>query len=244
MYLSTIGLIFGVPMVIVLAVWFYEPSTCFDGLQNQGETAVDRGGPCQLLDERRLIPHALLWTRSLPSRPGFYNAVAYIENPNPRAAVRSVPYRFRLYDTDNVLVAEREGESGILPGAITPIFEGSIETRNRTVARTFFEFTGPLVWERSRSEAAFITVSNTQLSPQEARVTAEARNRSVSDMFDVAFVAVLFDTRGNAIATSRTIVPVLPAGETEQLTFTWTEPFGIAQVARIDVLPVLEPRIE
>ncbi|HUO50500.1 MAG TPA: hypothetical protein VMU25_02990, partial [Candidatus Paceibacterota bacterium] len=40
------------------------PLTCHDGIQNQGETSIDHGGPCLMLDENALEPSAVLWTRA------------------------------------------------------------------------------------------------------------------------------------------------------------------------------------
>src|SRR3989344_7429415 len=81
-YILGIVLFFMVTVGIPAAIFLYKPPTCFDGKQNQEETAVDKGGPCLLLDERTLVPHAVVWSRSFEVRDGTYSAVAYIENPN------------------------------------------------------------------------------------------------------------------------------------------------------------------
>src|SRR5262245_42578779 len=108
-----------------LVYWYLKiPETCSDGIKNGDETAVDKGGSCPLLDERLLSPHAILWARQFSVRDGSYNVIAYVENPNENAGVKVAPYRFRLYDDRNILVAEREGAGFIMPGTVTPIFEG------------------------------------------------------------------------------------------------------------------------
>lgn len=241
-YLSSIIGVFVLLMSVPLTIWLYEPASCFDGERNQGETAVDRGGPCKLLDERSLVPYAVLWSRSFSVRDGMHNAVAYIENPNPNAGVSDALYRFRLYDEENLLVAEREGTIDIMPGAITPIFESDISTGNREVARTFFEFAGPLTWERLTDRSHDVAVENkrTRDIDTRPRITARVVNESVRDMRDLILVAVAFDAAGNAFAASRTVIPLLPGDEQEQVTFTWPEPFD-RQVARVDVLPVIPP---
>lgn len=240
-----LGLVVGVPLLISL----YEEATCFDGLQNQGETAPDRGGPCRLLDERALIPHVIQWARGFPVRPGgegtgAWSAVAYVENPNEGAGVQQVSYRFRFYDDRNVIIAEREGVSYVMPEGVTPIYEGSIETGNRAVARTFFEFMAPLVWQRAGNAIEHISVNGKAISGanQEPRVIAVAQNSDVRALKDVEFVAVVFDTQGNAIAASRTILPRMEPGEKYDLSFTWPNPFSVP-VGRVDVLPRREPFI-
>jgi len=241
-YLLGVFLFFAIIVGIPTAIWIYEPPTCFDGTQNQGETALDKGGPCLLLDERALSPHSVLWSRAFPVRGGFYSAVAYIENPNKEAGVRVVGYRFGLYDSQNVLVAERTGTAFIMPGGITPVFEGAINAGNRVVARTYFEFESPLVWERMTNAASVLSIENKNISSVGSvpRLEARVENTSVAVVSDASFVAVVFDTEGNAFAASATTLTRLEAGKKENIVFTWPEPFPRA-VGRIDVLPLLPP---
>lgn len=242
MYSLGVFFFFAVVIGVPTAILLYEPSTCFDGKQNQEETAVDKGGPCLLLDERTLSPHAVLWSRSFLVRGGLYSATAYIENPNREAGVRSVDYRFGLYDERNVLVAERSGRTYIMPGGITPVFEGAINTGNRVVARTYFEFTSPLVWERMMNIASVLTIGNKKVANVTAtpRLTAEVENTSVAAIPNPSFVAVVFDTAGNAFAASATTLPRLEEGEKGEIVFTWPDPYPRA-VGRIDILPLLPP---
>ena len=232
------AIVVGVPTMI----WLYKSPTCKDGKQNQEETATDKGGPCLLLDVRTLSPHSTLWSRAFLVRGGLYGATAYIENPNRGAGVRSVDYRFGLYDERNVLVAERVGRTYIMPGGITPVFEGAINTGNRTVARTYFEFTSPLVWERMVNTAGSLVIGNKKVTNTNAipRLTAEVENTSVAATPNPSFVAVVFDTAGNAFAASATTLPRLEEGEKGEIVFTWPDPYPRA-VGRIDVLPLLPP---
>ena len=246
-YLGGIFLFFAVVFGIPFAIWIYQPASCFDGKQNQEETAIDKGGTCQLLDERSLTPHAILWSRSFQVREpgasdGTYSAVAYIENPNESAGVREIGYRFGLYDEKNVLVAERTGVTFIMPSGITPVFLGGISTGNRTVVRTYFEFAEPLVWERMSDAAAVLTVSNKTIgSVSEApRLSALVKNNSVADITKPSFVAVVFDTAGNAFAASETLLPRIEAGKEQEIIFTWPGVFSYT-VGRVDVLPLLPP---
>jgi hypothetical protein len=219
------------------------PPTCHDGIQNQGETAVDRGGPCLLLDDRYLQPHAVLWARSFQVRDGSYNAVAYIENPNPNAGVPSADYKFSLYDSQNILIAERTGTTYIMPGGITPVFTAGIDTGNRIAAHTYFTLTdSALTWERMSNPTSVISVASKFVSnaDTEPQLSAIAGNSSVADLTDVSFVGVVFDTAGNAINASATILPRLAGGSQTQIGFTWPNPFTAA-VGTIDVIPLLPP---
>lgn len=221
---------------------FNQPPTCNDGIQNQGETAPDKGGPCPILDERTLAPSSILWARSFKVRDGFYSSVAYIENPNENAGIRQIRYHFGLYDSRNVFVAEREGVTFVTPGGITPVFEANINTGNRDVAHTYFEYASPPTWERLRNSAANINITNKIVSDTETmpRIEATAENISVAPVSRISFVAVAFDPAGNARATSKTQLAQLSPGGKQQITFTWPEPFGV-QIGRTDIIPLLPP---
>lgn len=226
-----------------IAYWYFTiPPSCTDGKQNQGETSPDHGGPCKLLDERSLTPAPILWARSFPVRDGTFNSVSYIQNSNEGAGVRHISYRFALYDTDNVLVAEREGSTFIMPGAVTPVFESGIETGNRIAVRTYFIFTDDPIWERLEDRSRIVQVNDKRIADTGTapRVTATARNTSVVDMTDVLLIATIFDQAGNAFASSQTKIPKLRAGEKQDITFTWPDPFTVG-VGRIDIIPLVEP---
>ncbi len=224
--------------------YFSTPATCSDGIQNQNETDIDKGGVCPLLDEGALQPHAVLWARSFHVRDGSYNATAYIQNSNKEAGVRQIRYHFGLYDSSNILVAEREGITFIMPGAITPIFEPKIDTGNRIVSRTYFEFTSAFVWERMTNTALVFAVSNKDVSSTDTmpRLSATVSNTSVKDVLNPSFVAVVFDPAGNAFAASATTMDRLNADASASLVFSWPDPFP-TQVGRVDIIPLVAPTV-
>jgi hypothetical protein len=226
-------------------VYKYEniPLTCHDGIQNQGETTIDRGGPCLILDERSILPYSVEWARALYVRDGTYNAVAYIQNPNKSAGVVKADYDFRFYDADHVLLAERKGETYIMPAGITPIFEADIQTGNGVVAHTSFEFTNkPLVWEKMHSSVSSILVDGMLVSNVDSttKLSAIAHNTDVSKNSNISFVAVVFDTIGNAMSASATSVPTLAGSSAVSLGFTWPKAFPLL-VGSTDVLPLKAP---
>ncbi len=241
-YLLGVLVFFAVVIGIPAAYFLYQPPTCFDGKQNQDETAPDKGGPCRLLDERTLTPSSVLWSRAFQARDGSYSAVAYIQNPNKSAGVRRVGYHFGLYDSQNVLIADRNGTTYIMPGGITPVFAGAISTGNRVVAHTYFEFTQPLVWERMMSNIGVLTIGNKQVSDTQSapRLTARVENTSVASVIAPSFIAVIFDSAGNAFAASATTLTRVDPGQTQDLAFTWADPFTLS-VGPIDILPILPP---
>lgn len=228
-----------VPIAIVL---IHEDPTCFDGKQNQEETGIDKGGPCKLLDEMAQQPLSVLWARAFGVRDGVYSAVAYVENPNPNSGIKSMTYQFKLYSERNILLAERFGRVPILPGKIIPILETNIKTGNRKVVRAFFQFLGREVWiemydPTKELEIYDETLSNLDSTP---RIDAKIKNAGVGEKNEVVLIATVFDTVGNAFATSRTFVENIKPGEEQPIAFTWPEPFALS-AARIDIIPLMVP---
>jgi hypothetical protein len=228
----------GIPII----KYSYRAPTCTDGKKNQGETAPDRGGPCPILDESALSPAYVLWSRSFSVRDELYSSVAYVVNENADAGVKVVRYRFGLYDGQNILVAERTGKMFVMPGAVTPVYERNISTGKRVVARTYFEFSEPLTWERLKNNASVIAVGNREVTGADSspRLTAIAENVSVAPVTGLSFVAVIFDPAGNARAVSMTSLTRLNAGEKQQIVFTWPTSL-LWPVGRIDIFPLVEP---
>jgi len=223
------------------------PPSCASGtMRPQGASS----GPCSLLDPSLLQPITQLWARSFqvrgPSDPGSgsYNAVAYIQNTNERAGTQTVSYQFGLYDSQNVLIAQRTGTTYIMPGGVTPVFESGISTGNRTVAHTYFTFTSNPVWEPSVNAVLGINVSNVQTAALDSapRITATISNTNPISVSDMHVVIVVFDPAGNAFAASSTIVPFIERNGSAQIVFTWPNAF-VSNVGRIDILPTKAPTL-
>ncbi len=247
LYIAGFLIVLGAVTVLPLLVYLHKPGDCFDGKQNNAETAVDKGGGCKLLDERALLPVTIVWARAMPVRlpgeeTGSFSAVAYIENPNANAGVAKAPFRFKLYDDANVLISEIEGVTPVMPGNVTPVFVGGIDTGFRKAGRVFFEFSAPLIWERLYDATEPITVPTKEIqnANAEPRLRAVIKNDSVQDLRDTQFVATVFDTAGNAFAGSATEVQFLERGKQQEVMFTWRDPFPFLP-GRIDVLPIMAP---
>ncbi len=236
-----------------------KPMTCSDGVQNQGETAIDLGGPCHYLNPADLRPLTTQWANSfkvtgrkvepLDSDSSqeltsyIYSAVAYVENPNIGAGVREARYTFKLYDEKGIYITEKSGETFIPPSQIIPIFEGDIEVGLRKPFYTKFSFDGPLVWEKMRSTLITeVSVDNESLKDisTQPRLSAEIHNNGVYPLRRLVVVATLFNNAGNAIGASRTIIDKLAADSTKKVVFTWPDPFK-DPVTKIDIVPLLPP---
>ena len=242
MYLFSVLGFFAVVASVPLYFALQTEPTCFDGRQNQDERGVDCGGVCELICPFDVSPLSLLWSRSFIVANGVYNAVAFIENPNFDVAVLEIPYSFQLYDSENLLIVERRGTTFISTNGITPIFEPRIQTGVRVPVRTFFEFTGPIRWHRINDPKEIVIVEQElQNADTEPRIEALVENKSLNEAKDVEVVAVVFDTAGNAMAVSQTLVQQLRGQTKVPIFFTWPLSFN-NQAGRLDVIPRVPPR--
>lgn len=238
LYLGSVAAVALIFLGVFVFLFWYERPTCFDGVQNQGELGVDRGGPCELLHESQVKEATVLWSRAFQVVPGVYSAVAYVDNPNFSAGASNVPYSFKLFDSENILIAERRGVAYITPNSIVPVFEGGISTGNRVPNRTFFEFLEVPQWVRVDTPVEGLGVENWELSDEDKapRITAVINNQSFTDIRDVDVVATIFDSADTAIGASRTVIDLLPKQSSQEVAFTWPRSFT-GTVARIEITP-------
>jgi hypothetical protein len=233
-FLAAVVVLVGVPILLLV----HKEPTCTDGERNQGEVDVDCGGPCEAYCASQAVPLKVLWTRVFKVTDEVYSIVAYIENSNTDAGARNVPYSFKIYDKENILITERRGKIFIAPKQITPIFEGGLPVGSRVPARAFFEFRGEPKWERMSPIDYALLTKNIKLRFEDSapRLEVTLVNSSLRGIYDVEVVAVIFDRRDNAIAASRTVVDFIDKDDARDLVFTWPEPFG-EEVGRIEVTP-------
>ncbi len=214
-------------------VFFYHVPSCSDNVQNQGETGVDCGGPCAKLCVAPAV--TALWARSVEVAPGVYHAVALVQNPRTDAGTSALPYTFDLYDSSNILVAERSGVMYLEPGEVAPLFEPDIVTGNRVPVRTFVSF-GPAVWEKMPRTSIPVSVVSQSLDQQGLKLTAHIENTTALPVAAFTVAALLYGADGNLVAASQTAVDGLAAREGKDVVFTWQEPFTTA-VVRADIIP-------
>ncbi len=146
LYFSFLGLFVLGFIFIFVVPRFQNPPTCSDGIQNGNEGGVDCGAGCPLYCEALARPLVVVWSRSFPVVSGRYNAFALIENQNTDAAIHSLDYEFRLYDENNIFIGRKTGTTYIPHNGQRVIVEPGIDTGNRVVARTEFEWIENPIW--------------------------------------------------------------------------------------------------
>ncbi|MCX6738709.1 MAG: hypothetical protein NT098_01495 [Candidatus Parcubacteria bacterium] len=226
---------------IVYMTKYYQPPSCTDKTQNQGEEGPDCGGPCSVVCIAQVTKPIISWSRSFESGKGAYNAVAYIENPNPNLGVREATYRFKLYDQNDVFITERVGKTYIRPNEQFAIFEPRIDVGERFPKKTFFEFLSFSDWIKIEGQKPDISVKapipETGPTP---RVTVSLTNRNNIGVQNINVVAIVYDNEDNAMAASASVVDAIPADSASEVVFTWPTAF-IFSPARVEVLPRVDP---
>ncbi len=235
-FVAAVLLFIAIPTALVV----YRPPTCQDNKQNQGEAGVDCGGPCVNLCQEKELEPIVLWQRSFEVGPGAYNVIAYVQNPNVSSAAIQVPYVFRLYNSDQVLIGERTGKVNLPPNKSFPVFEANVPSGKQIPARVSFEFREKPYWVRQKSVFPDVRINKIQLSREDSSplLTAEIENRELRTFDRVPVVAILYDTAGNAVAASRTIVDSVEGQSSQPIVFTWPKPFGVT-ISEKEIVPIL-----
>jgi len=226
---------------LVTGVFYYEESTCFDEKQNGLESGIDCGGSCQLLCSNQLIEPIVQWNRHFEVVPGIYNVLAYVENPNPTAGSERAEYVFKLFNRENVQLAERNGSIEINPKEVIPIIETNLNTGELIPFRSTFEFTNNIVWEKKNPTEKVLVIRDENLSLDDGlpEITAEVFNSSIQAIKNIAVLVIVYDINDNAIASSRTFVDSLGKDQSKNIIFTWPSPFQ-TQYSRFEIIPLYD----
>lgn len=229
-------------MALTALGWYvliYEPPSCTDGIQNQDERGVDCEGAC---DRMCTFPRVdALWSRAVKTADGVYHGVALIKNPLPNAKGTRLSYTMSLYDSGNILVAERRGAFSLAPGETRVIFEPNIVTGERVPVRAFMKIDGGL-WERSDPAAQLLRVIPGTVDEETRTLTATIENATPNAVSNIIADALLFDAEGVLVTASESKVPTIAARARQELIFTWPEAFQRPVITwdilvRLDALP-------
>src|SRR6185436_8314071 len=167
--------------------------------------------------------------------PGVYTLAANIENDNKDSYVREVPYSFKLFDENNILIAQRDGVTALSPGRITNVVDTGVATGVKKPAHVFFEFTSEAQWERGGLPRVDLGEINPEF--ENRKVTATVHNNTGREVIDLPISVVLYDANNIAVAASQSVIKRLTKGSKEVVVFTlpvdFTSPPVRAEVTAI-----------
>jgi len=236
-YSLTIGGIIFLIVAGYVAVRTYEPPSCTDGLQNQDEAGVDCGGSCVDVCASQVEELHVAWAQLFEVSPGWWSALAYVENPNVGMRAERIPYRFTVYDRAGAYVLEQRGFTFINNEPIVPVFIGRLNAGSRDPHRVTFEWLDSPRWKKSGA-APLVVIEEQSLHVSETVQNLEAvvRNTEPRALHATEVVAIVYDGRENAMATSKTIIDTIAPRAKQHITFSWPRPFEAA-VGRVELLP-------
>jgi len=245
LYISSFFFVVAVVAFILIRNATHVEPTCFDRRKNADEVGVDCGGRCVFYCKNELAAPTVRWERFFEVTPGIVHAVAYIEHSYPTAAVKEVPYVFKLYDAKNNIVTERTGTTYIGPMGRSAIVETLIPVGNIAPAIARFSFTGDIVWEKIPVSFSQIVIKTDRYVLEAdgnlTRLTATLENLSRTAFSDMEVVAILYDKNDNAIAVSKALLKQLPSQGTKIVYFTWPDAKLKKETMRVEVLPRTNP---
>ncbi len=217
-----LGFIVGLFILILVptAYFLYPKVSCTDGRQNGSEEGVDCGGACENICKAPPKEVLVEWVRTFSLSAGAGSAVAYITNPNRDLYAENVSYQFKLYNSSNILIAERRGKTSIFPGASFPVFSGAIGVGNEIPNRASFSLILDPEWQSVNLPK--LQVSNQIFEASPPKLSADIRNSGVTRLKNVIVTAVLFDADDNAYAASETVLEELQGGGGGKVIFTWS----------------------
>ncbi|MEK7642523.1 MAG: vWA domain-containing protein [Patescibacteria group bacterium] len=215
--------------------WYTKPS-CSDGVRNGEERGVDCGGSCLRICSSDAREPIMRWDpRLFEVLPGLWSMVVYVENPNVNIDAVYVPYKILISGENNTVLYERDGATVLPKNKTVGVFEGSITFANNSKPkRVLFDIEkDKIVWKKSSDTEKLVSITHSPLLRLEStpRVEAQVENKSIQDIKNIELVAVIFDGKDNAIATSRTFIDRLKKGEKALIFFTWPQPFKLGERA-------------
>ena len=236
-----IFIIFVFAIVFGIIRLFSPDATCTDNIKNQSEEDVDCGGECEACstEAEDLI---VFWTRFFGMSKGRYEVASYVNNPNRLWGIGKLDYKIRLYDSDNISIAIKEGSIFVNPRENFLIFEKDFETYERTPARASIEFLLPIKWKQYEKDRPNILVSGKEFENTDtgSRLKVTVENQSLYDIEDIYLSAILMDIDGNVVGVSQSNFGRLAGESAREVFFTWRrafdpEPSSIEIIARINL---------
>lgn len=238
---AILGAVAAAVLAVIILAAVYDAPSCRDATQNQGEEGIDCGGPCATLCNALLEPPTVRYTQALPRSKSQIDIIASVENKNPDAAAKGIPYTVTLYGSDLVLLRELRGTLDLPPGATVPVYVPGVGIGGHTVANAFLTIDETsVVWYRLTAGVPLPTVTASAIGGDTSapRITATLANGSASALNNVRAVAIVRGAEGRVIAAASTLVPSIPAFGEAEAVFVWTVPFAAVPLS-IEVIPSL-----
>lgn len=219
--------------------------TCTDNRHNGDERGVDCGGSCQKICIADVKPLRVVWERPIQITDTTAGAVGLIENPNINYALPLVSYTVKLYDAAGILANEPfVGETFLEPNTQTVLYMPPMRVGSIKPVTAHFELqpltdyrTVPQSYNAARLSIVGYTFADQSTHPI---LTARISNPTTAVMPAGTVLAVIYDSQGNIMTASQTILPSIAAHKEATVTFTWPVPF-VQNPGRVEIIPRVSP---
>ncbi|MFA5962228.1 MAG: hypothetical protein WC848_06095 [Parcubacteria group bacterium] len=237
-----IGLIY---LIFFAAVfWFlysiFKPkATCTDGVKNQNEEGIDCGGICPANCVKNEVKDFIVGETGVveSSIAGQYDFYGQVINPNNTYGSKSFSYDIRFKDENGLILAERQGESFILPGDKKYIIENNIGSDKHPISIDFSVTDSQWVETDDLYERPDLEIVNKSYNEITSGVGfSEAKgllkNKSPFDFALIRVRVILRDMAGKIIALNSTEMRTVRSGENRDYRAFWPNRFpgGVADV--------------
>ena len=229
-------------LTVVGIATFYQAPSCTDGVVNGDEADIDCGGSCTYLCAAQMQSPTVLLTKTFENGAGRTDAIALVENKNPNAAAKDVPYRITFYGVNQLLIQEVTGTLDLPPGATEPVYVSGIVSGKQKVVNAFLDIApSSLRWFTFVPDTRMVPIVSKTIqvgAPDAPRIEATLTNPGVTVLTNVQVIVFVRSENKDIIAASKTIVPSIPAQGQATATFTWNSSFPRPPVT-IEVAPII-----
>jgi hypothetical protein len=235
--LTLVGILIVLALAFIGFKLFYKAPSCTDGKLNGKEQGIDCGGPCPYLCSVSETPLQVRFVSGVNPAVGRTDVIAYVDNSNANAGIRSAQYSLDLYGPSQDLIAHKTGTVTIPPSTTVPLYIARAYIGSESVSQAFLTFASSSEkWLHAASKPVAPMPDSITISSDQQHVTAILKNTLATPVYNVTVVATVFDAKNNAIAASQTVVATLPPQGSKPISFSWNQPFS-APVARVEILP-------
>ncbi len=187
-----------VGMGFVIYYWFFIPKqTCFDGIKNQNEEAIDCGGVCESCELKTLN---LISGEVKVFSAGKYksNILVRIENPSSNYFLRNFSYEFNIFSSLGTKLASINKESSILPKEVKYLVVSGIDYDYHDIEKVVFKLINQN-WEPVSNLARYDFKTDgikVGISGRYTEIEGEFENASSLNFSSIRVIGVIFDKAG------------------------------------------------
>lgn len=209
------GSIFIVIILVVVwgvyAVFLKSAPTCFDKIQNQGETGVDCGGPCVSCEINHLEKIRVKSTNLFKSEDGI-GVVVSIQNPNVNWGANNFNYNIKIKNGLGEIVDEINGKTFIYAGEFKYLIIPVTDVKSSDAVSVVFSISN-ITWKNKKDfKKPDLVILDTRITKDEGdylKVSGKIENRDEQDYSSVYVSAILYSYSGNLLAASKTKINLI-----------------------------------